>query len=244
MSKAKKKEPKDIITLEERPRVSFVTTGVAELDEITGGYPRGLITQVYGLSSVGKTTLMIKCLAAISQSAKVLYIDVENSLNPDRVAELGGDLLQIDYSNKFILEEVAELVRAQISKYDLIVVDSMAMLVPLAEHSGQTGEQFVGLKPRLLGQFLRQLEGPLAQTQCAFIMINQMRRSMELYGDKWVLPGGLQLKFSSSLMIQLNTVSKDKILKDGRQSGHWITATVTKSKVSKPHLTARFKLLY
>lgn len=239
------KAPKtDVITLSDVPPVSFITSGVKEIDELTGGYPKGRITQVYGLSAVGKTSLMLKCLAAISKDHKVLYIDVENALNVERAAELGADLLKIDYSNLSVLEDVAELVRNSITSYQMIVVDSIAMLTPRAEHQGETGEAHVGLKPRLIGQWLREMTEALNKSGCALILINQMRRSMEMYGDPYVLPGGMQLKFSSSLMLKLSTTKADQVVKDKAVIGHWVHVKVDKTKVSKPHLTSKFKLTY
>ena len=235
---------KDIIKLNQVKPIEFVNSGVEELDELCGGYPRGRVTQVSGLSSVGKTFMMVKAMSDVSSKHKILYCDVENAISVERFKSLGAKLDQVDYSNINILEDVCELIRSAIDKYDIIILDSVAMLVPRAEHNGETGEQFVGLKPRLLGQWLRIIEGDLGKSKTALILINQMRRSMELYGEKYVLPGGMQLKFSSSLMIQLSTVSADKIIKDKQQVGHFITAKVTKSKVSAPMVSTRFKLLY
>lgn len=235
---------KDIIKLNQVKPIEFVSSGVEEIDQLTNGYPRARVTQVSGLSSVGKTFLMVKAMADVSNKYKILYVDVENAVSVDRFKSLGAKLDQVDYSNINILEDVCELIRNSIDKYDIIILDSVAMLVPRAEHSGETGEQFVGLKPRLLGQWLRIIEGDLGKSKTALILINQMRRSMEIYGEKYVLPGGMQLKFSSSLMISLSTVSADKIIKDKQQIGHWITAKVSKSKVSRPMVSTRFKLLY
>ena len=238
-----KKKSEDVSKLSELKEVEFITTGIDELDKIAK-YPRGRVTQIYGLPSVGKTTIMVRCLAAISKSLKVLYIDVENALNVDRIKSLGADVTKIDYCNYSILEDVAEVVRKSIPDYDIIIIDSVAMLIPRAEYTGNSGEPHVGLKPRLLGQFLRQVERDLAQSRCALLLVNQMRKNLVLYGDPYVLPGGLQLKFSSSLMIQLGTTSKDKIMVDGQQVGHWVHARVTKTKVSTPFLETKFKIIY
>lgn len=235
---------KEVVRLNTIAPIEFVSSGVPELDEITGGLPRGRVTQIYGLSSVGKTSLMIKCMAAISQTCKVLYCDVENAINVTRVGEMGADMAKIDYSSLSGLEEVTELVRANLAKYDVIVLDSIAMLVPQAEHNGEIGEAHVALKPRLLGQWLRIIEGDLAKTKCALVLINQMRKNLVMYGDPYVLPGGMQLKFSSSLMLKLSTTSKDRITAGSQRVGHWVGVEVTKSKVSKPYLKTRFRLMY
>lgn len=243
MAKVKIK-PKAIVKMSEVKKVEFVTSGVPEIDELTGGYPRGRISQVYGLAGVGKTTLMMKCLAEISKTSKVLYCDVENAINLELVKKLGGDPAKIDYNNGSILEEVCELIRENIGNYDVIVLDSVAMLVPQAEHDGEIGEAHVGLKPRRLGQWLRMIEGDLGKTNTALILVNQMRRTMELYGEKFVLPGGMQLEFSCSLKLQLTTLSKDRIVEGGQRVGHWINVKVTKTKVSTPYAETKFKLIY
>lgn len=235
---------KSIKKMSEVAAIEFCSSGVPEIDELVGGYPKGRITQVYGLAGIGKTSLMVRCLAEVSKKSKVLYCDVENAINVERVKELGGDLSKIDYNNSSILEDVCELIRTNLNKYDVIVLDSVAMLVPQAEHDGEIGEAHVGLKPRRLGQWLRMIEGDLGKTETALILINQMRRTMELYGDKYVLPGGLQLEFSSSLKLQLTTTSKDRIVVGGKRTGHWIHVKVTKSKVSDPFTETKFKLLY
>lgn len=224
--------------------IEFVTSGVAEIDELVGGFPRGRITQVYGLAGIGKTSLMMRCLAEVSKTSKVLYCDVENAISIERVKELGGDLTKIDYNNQSILEDVCELIRTNLSRYDVIVLDSVAMLVPQAEYSGEMTDHHVGLKPRLLGRWLRIIEGDIAKHGVALILINQMRRTMELYGDKFILPGGMQLDFSSSLKLQLTTTAKDRIMDGKIRKGHFINVKVTKSKVSMPFTETRFKLLY
>lgn len=235
-----------VLSLNKVPPVEFASSGVPEIDDMTGGgYPRGRVTQIYGLSAVGKTTMMIKCLAVMSLGERVLYIDTESALNVARVAELGGKLESIDYTNIAVLEDVTELIRKSVGKYDVIVLDSVAMLVPRAERAGEAGEAHVGLKPRLLGQWLRQITKDLADTRCALVLVNQMRKSMELYGEKFVLPGGMQLKFSSSLMLRLHTASKDKIYdKEGGIAGHWVHVTIEKNKIGKPYQTTKFKIMY
>lgn len=234
-----------VISLSKVKPIEFVTSGVPEIDSLVGGFPRGRMTQIYGLSGIGKTSLMILCLAALSKSGeKVLYIDAENATNVQRIEALGADLEKIDYTNISVLEEVAELVRDTIHKYGVIVVDSIAMLTPRAEQSGETGEAHVGLKPRLIGQWLREITEPLGNSTCALVFINQMRRNMQLYAETYILPGGMQLKFSSALMLELKTAKADQVVENGERIGHWINVTVTKSKVSRPYQSTKFKLLY
>lgn len=224
--------------------ITFVTTGVTEIDILVGGWPRGRVSMAYGLSGLGKTHLMVQAMAKASKDLKVLYCDVENAINLEHFKKLGANLDHVDYSSLYILEEVCQLIRDNVGQYDIIILDSVAMLVPLAEFSGESGEHFVGLKPRLLGQWLRQLEGALGASKTALVLINQVRRSMELYGEKFIYPGGMQLKFSSSLILHLNSTSKDRIIKDGKQIGHWVQVKVAKSKISNPQAETKFKILY
>ncbi len=242
----KKKTPDSsgIVGMANIKPLTFITTGVKEIDELVGGYPRGRISMIYGLAAVGKTTLMMKCLAEISKNHKTLYCDVENALNIDRVKQFDADITNIDYTNFAVLEEVTELIRNSLSKYDCIILDSVAMLTPRTEHEGEIGQANVGLKPRLLGQWLRMITQDLADSNCALILVNQMRKNMTQYGDPYVLPGGMQLTFSSSLTLQLTTTSKDKIEDGSKRTGHWVHVLVKKSKVSMPHETTKFKLMY
>lgn len=233
-----------IKSLDKVAPIKFVSSGLAEVDTLTGGYPRGRVSLVFGLAGIGKTSMLVKAMSQASSKHKILYCDVENSINSERFKELGANMANVDYYNSSILEEVCELIKKNIDKYDLIILDSVAMLVPDAEHAAEVGEQFVGLKPRLLGQWLRQIEGDLGKSKCALVLVNQVRKSMELYGDKYVLPGGMQLKFSSSLTLELKSLSADRIMDGKQQTGHWINVNVVKSKVSKPFEKTRFKLVY
>lgn len=226
------------------PEIEYVTTGFPELDEIVK-FPRKRITEIYGLQAVGKTSLTLKSIAGLTQSKeKTLFIDVENSFNAERAKDLGVDLEKLDIIEVSLVEEVSEVIMENLNKYDAIVVDSVAAMVPRAEYEGMAGDANIGLKARLMGQMMRRIIGPLGKSRCALIFINQLRESLDAYGLKYSTPGGMALKFAASVRIELKTTSKDRIIKDGERSGHWIVAEVTKSKVGKPHQTARFKLLY
>lgn len=244
MVKDKAEEGRPIIKLASVPKIEFVTSGIDAVDELIGGYPRAKITEIYGNTGTGKSTMMYKCLAVISKTAKVLYIDVENALNPNRVIELGADASKVDYSRLYVLQEVAELVNKNIKNYDMIIIDSVAAMVPREEHQGETGEQFVGLKPRLMGQWMRKLEGPLGDTKCAVVFINQLRETMELYGNKRTTPGGRALPYAASLRLELSSHAADRIIKDKINTGHWVNVKVSKTKLGKPFLVTKFKLEY
>ena len=250
-----KKEPPKIVKLSTVPIAEFISTGVDELDKIIM-FPRGRISLLYGSSGTGKTDLMLKCAIRLSQEGgRVLYIDVENRLNPKRLEALGGDLTKIDYSRVYVLQEVAEIIRGNIGKYDLMVLDSIAQMVPAEEKSAETGEHLVGLRPRIHGQWLRQVLGPLAETKCALVLINQMRKNIGGYGDPFYLPGGEGFKFNSTISVQLiSNNSSDKILKGSELVGRKVHAKVMKSNLGEVredgnrfaflHQEAHFKLMF
>lgn len=228
----------------DQPEIGYVTTGFKELDEIVK-FPRKRITEVYGLQSVGKTSLMLKSLGGlIAEGNKVLYIDVENSFNKYRSEALGIDLEKLDIATTFVVEEIMDIIMENVGKYDAIVVDSVAAMIPRAELEGKAGDANMGLKARLMGQLMRMVSDPLHKSNCALVFINQLRENLAMFTAKYSTPGGMALKFSASLRIELKTYSKDKIIKNSEQIGHWVNATITKSKVGKPNQVARFKLLY
>lgn len=235
----------DIVKMDKVGAVEFVSSGIDEIDALVGGFPRGRVTQIYGLAATGKTTMMVMALANLSQSGqKVLFCDVENALNVDRVAELGADLGKVDYSALAGLEEVCELIRSKLHDFDLIVLDSIAMLTPNTESSGEIGQANIGVKSRLLGQWLRIITPELAKSKCALVLINQMRASLNMFGDPYVLPGGMQLKFSSYLMLKLSTNKASRIMKGKEHVGHWVNVVVEKNKSGPPRLETKFRIIY
>lgn len=240
----KKTENKPIIKkLSEIGPVSFVSSGIEEIDELTGGFPRARITELYGKTAVGKTFIMTKCLVAMSESSKVLYIDAENALNIERVKELGGDSKKIEVSSEYMLEEVADLVLDSIEKYDIIIVDSVAGLIPRTEHDGDIGSANIGIKAKLIHQWMRKMVGKLGKSKCAVVLVNQLRESPDMYTPKFTT-GGLGIPYSASLRIELSNNKTDRIQKNGEFIGHNVHVEITKSKVSRPHLKTKFKLLY
>lgn len=234
----------DIIFANQLPKIEFITTGFSELDQIVQ-FPRKRITEIYGLQAVGKTSLVLSSIAGMTQAGlKVLFIDVENTFNQERAEELGVDPKKLAVSNEAVLEEVADLVEENLPKFDAIVVDSVAAMIPRAEAEGHYGDALIGLKARLMGQFMRRIVAKLHKTNCSLIFINQLRENIEMFSAKYSTPGGLALKYAASLRIELKTTSKDRIIKNSKQTGHWVHAIVTKSKVGKPHQRAKFKITY
>lgn len=221
-----------VIKGSELPPISFVTSGIKELDELTGGFPRKRITEIFGLKGVGKTTLMTGIINAVPD-LKVFYVDAENALTkvPDN----------IEVFNEFGLERVSEAVEVvlQTNDYDLIVIDSVAALLPWAEMEGDAGDAHMGLKARLMGQWMRRINYWLSKTDTAVVFINQQRETMNPYGAVRFTPGGFALGYASSLRIELKSNKADK-----KEKYQLVNAIIEKSRFSKPYESIQFKLYY
>ncbi len=248
MAKAKPKVKADtsqIHPMSEYPEIEFITSGVKEIDVITGGYPKGRITEVYGKKSVGKTTLMMYMLTEISKDNKVLFMDAENALNKVRLVELGANLDNINFTSTSILEDIGQIILDSLNKYDVIILDSVAGTITKTEAQSEIGDHVVGVKGKVMNSiFSRRLPEVVAKSGCTLLLINQLRDSFNPYGEKTYTPGGKAIEYASSLRLQLNTTKSDLIVKDGVKTGHKVQVLVTKSKVSRPHAETTFVLKY
>ena len=229
--------------------MEFIPTGLGDLDKLTGGFPRSRITELYGLQGVGKTTLTLMAIAAATKAGnKTLFIDCENAFNPIRAAELGVDTTKLAIVSNSMLEEVHDILMGELKNFDLIVIDSVAAMVPRAEIEGEAGDANVGLKARLMGQLIRKANTELAKTNCALVFINQLRESMEMFAPKFSTTGGNALRFFSSLRIELITTAKDRIEKTKAgvktRVGHTVQARIIKSRMSKPYTSTTFDIIY
>lgn len=229
--------------------LEFIPTGLGDLDKLTGGFPRSRISELYGLQGVGKTTLTLMSIAAATRAGlKTLFIDCENAFNPVRAKELGVDPTKLAIVNNSLLEEVHDVIMGEIKNFDLIIVDSVAAMVPRAEIEGEAGDANVGLKARLMGQLIRKANAELATNKCALVFINQLRESMEMFAPKYSTTGGNALRFFASLRIELITTAKDRIEKqvNGQKVrlGHRVTARIIKSRMSKPYQEVSFEVKY
>ena len=212
------------------PKVEFISSGIEEIDKLTGGFPRKRITEIFGLKGVGKTQLMSRILKQSLPDVSIYYVDTENAL------EIDG----IDTLNENILERVEEAVEvAMQSNYDLIIVDSVASMIPWAEMEGEAGDAHMGLKARLMGQWMRKINFHLSKSNTALVFINQQRETMNPYGAKKFTPGGFALPYAASLRIELKSNKADK-----KENHQLVTAIVEKSRFSKPYQKAEFKLRY
>lgn len=234
-----------IIPMSELPRTTFIPTGFTELDAIIQGIPRKRITEIYGPASAGKTTLMLTMVAGFELNVKTLYLDLENAIDAEWSQNLGITTVNTQLANPMLLEDAAQLTLDSIGQYDLIVFDSVASALYKTEETNEFGTANIGIKAKLMTQFMRKLAGPLARTDCAVVFINQEKPVIgNMYGPQTYTPGGKALEYASSLRLRLTSNKADRVIKDGENIGKKVHAEVTKNKVGRPYQSAEFAIKY